>query len=925
MTTMIQLPRRARMLALGIALFSFAPSTTLHAQQPPAATAAAERGATVEGITEYTLANGLKVLLFPDASKPTLTVNITYYVGSRHEGYGETGMAHLLEHLLFKGTPQHPNIMQELTERGASPNGTTWYDRTNYYAILPASDANLDWALGLEADRMVNSFVRAEDLASEMTVVRNEFEMGENSPFRILLERTISTAYLWHNYGQSTIGARADIENMPIERLRAFYRKYYQPDNALLVVAGRFDEEQALRLVEEKFGAIARPERTGDLVLYDTYTREPVQDGERAVTLRRSGDLQLLLSVYHVPAGAHPDYAAIEVLAHVLGNTPSGRLHRALVDTRKATEVGAFGFQLREPGVLITYAELRRQDSLDDARAAFTPTIKSAVTEPPTEAEVERAKTALLRTIELGLNNSERIGLQLSEWASMGDWRLLFIHRDRIRAVTPEDVHRVAREYLKTSNRTLGMFIPTETPDRATVPETPPIAPIVAEYRGDTTRVAGEAFEATPVIIEARTTRIRLPNGFNLVLLPKQTRGGQVSAALALRHGSEQELMNRGTVGSLAGAMLMRGTVQRTREELRDEIARLQAQLNVGGGASVTSGSLQTTQANLPAVLRLLGEIVREPRFDEHEFEQLKQQRIASIEEQRSEPQAVAQIALSRALNPGVPPGHPRYVGTFDEQIAAIEAVTLDEVRRFYGDFLGAQAGDLTVVGDFDPVEVETIAREIFGDWTATKPFQRIGQPFRTIEPANITIETPDKANAIFLAGTTINMSDAHADYAALVLANFMLGGGILNSRLATRIRQDEGLSYGVGSQLSAHPIDSVATFLGIAIYAPANVTRLEAAFHEELERAVRDGFTADEIAAAKQGYMQMAALQRSQDPALASMLGSATYFGRTMLWDAEFEDRLNALTLDEINTALRTYIDPQRLIVIKAGDFAGS
>jgi zinc protease len=264
--------------------------------------------ATVEGITEYRLDNGLRVLLFPDPSKPQITVNITYMVGSRHEGYGETGMAHLLEHLLFKGTPDHSDIMQELTERGAQPNGTTSFDRTNYFEIFPASGDNLEWALDHEADRMVNSFVAQADLASEMTVVRNEMESGENSPLGILVERTMSTGYLWHNYGKSTIGARSDVEGVPIERLQAFYRKYYQPDNAMLVVAGNFDGDEALELITEKFGSIPRPERNGDSVLYPTYTDEPTQDGERTVTLRRVGDVQYITQMYHVPPGSHPSY-----------------------------------------------------------------------------------------------------------------------------------------------------------------------------------------------------------------------------------------------------------------------------------------------------------------------------------------------------------------------------------------------------------------------------------------------------------------------------------------------------------------------------------------------------------------------------------------------------------------------------------------
>jgi len=217
----------------------------------------------VEGITEYRLENGLKILLFPDASKPTITVNMTIFVGSRHEGYGEAGMAHLLEHMLFKGTPAHPNVPKILTDRGANFNGTTSLDRTNYYETLPANEENLEFALRLEADRMVNSFVRGEDLASEMTVVRNEFERGENNPIGVLLQRMKSAAFDWHNYGQSTIGNRSDIERVPITNLRAFYRKHYQVDNAMVIIAGKFETGKALELVQKHFGALKASERDG--------------------------------------------------------------------------------------------------------------------------------------------------------------------------------------------------------------------------------------------------------------------------------------------------------------------------------------------------------------------------------------------------------------------------------------------------------------------------------------------------------------------------------------------------------------------------------------------------------------------------------------------------------------------------------------
>ena len=292
----------------------------------------------------------------PDPGKATVTVNVTYRVGSRNENYGETGMAHLLEHLMFKGTPQHPDIAGGLTRHGMRPNGTTWYDRTNYFETFAAAPENLTWALEMEADRMVNSNIARRDLDSEMTVVRNEMERGENSPDAILSEKTTAAAFQWHNYGKSTIGARADVENVSIERLQAFYRTWYQPDNAVLVVAGRFEVGAVLNQVNRLFGAIPRPTR----VLPKTYTLDPVQEGERLVVLRRPGDIQHLEFIYHAVPAAAPEFQAFQVLAAILGDPPFGRLHKALTTEGLATGTSARMYALLEPGMLECSIDLRR-------------------------------------------------------------------------------------------------------------------------------------------------------------------------------------------------------------------------------------------------------------------------------------------------------------------------------------------------------------------------------------------------------------------------------------------------------------------------------------------------------------------------------------------------------------------------------------
>ena len=439
-----------------------------------------QKGASVEGITEYTFPNGLRVLLFPDASKPKVTVNMTYLVGSRHEGYGETGMAHLMEHMLFLRTTSDKDVKKELTDHGADWNGTTSWDRTNYFETVNASDENLRWATSLEAERMVNMRIEKALLDKEMTVVRNEFESGENSPTRMLQQRVLETAYTFHNYGKMPIGSRSDIENVPIERLAAFYRKYYQPDNAILTIAGQFESSKALALVASSVGAIPRPQR----VLDRTYTVEPTQDGERAVTLRRVGDDQEIAVVYHVPAATHPDSAVLQVLAAMLSDNPSGRLYRALVYNQKAVAVAMNSARMHDPGFAIGFVQLREDQSIDQARDIFLKTVEGLANEPPSKEELDRAKNRILKQIELNLTNTEQIGLNLSEYAASGDWRLLFLSRDQIKNVTGEDVVRVAKAYFKSSNRTLGEFIPTKNPDRAEIPAAPDSVALLKNYTG---------------------------------------------------------------------------------------------------------------------------------------------------------------------------------------------------------------------------------------------------------------------------------------------------------------------------------------------------------------------------------------------------------------------------------------------------------
>jgi zinc protease len=763
---------------------------------------------------------------------------------------------------------------------------------------------------------MVNSRVSREDLDSEMTVVRSEFERGENSPEAVLEERVLSTAYLWHGYGRSTIGSRSDIENVPIERLQAFYHLYYQPDNALLVVAGKFDEAKALDWIKENFGAIPRPARK----LIPTYTQEPTQDGEREVVLRRTGDSQEFMAAYHIPAASHPDMPALNVLAAMLSDAPSGRLYKALVESKKAVAARSETFELHDPGVVVFSAQVRKDGSLDDVEKTMLGVIDGVLKEPPSKEEVDRARTRLLKGIELGLNNSGRIGIQLSEWQSMGDWRLLFLGRDRLEKVTPEDVARVAKLYLKDSNRTVGRFLPVAAPDRAEIPPTPDVAAVVKDYKGRAAVEIGEVFDPSAGNIDARTQRVTLPNGMKLALLPKKTRGGTVTASLALHYGDEKSVFGKNAAAQMAGALLMRGTQKHNRQQIQDELDRLKAQMNANATMVDATLTINTVRDGFAAALRLGGEVMREATFPESEFEQARQALLARIERGRGEPQTLVLNALTRHLSP-YPAGDPRASMTIDEEVDALKKVTLADVKKFYSDFFGASNAELAVIGDFDPAEVQKIAGELFGNWKSPSPYSLVKRDWRKLDALNQTIETPDKANAFFSAGLILNFGEPDPDFAAMQFANTLIGGGT-ESRLFRRIRDKEGLSYAVQSQFQAGSTYSYSQFLAIAICNPQNMAKVESAFKDEMSKILTQGFSAEEIQLGKNGFRQDRELARSQDASLVRTLQRNAQFGWTMQHQDEIERKIAALTVADVNAAVKRNLELSSFSYVKGGDF---
>jgi zinc protease len=873
----------------------------------------------VEGISEYELENGLRILLFPDPSKPQVTVNCTVLVGSRHEGYGEAGMAHLLEHMVFKGTPTFEKVPKALKDHGADFNGSTWLDRTNYFETMPATDANLEFGIHLEADRLVNSFVKKEDLESEMTVVRNEFERGENSPERILDQRMMAVAYEWHNYGKSTIGNRADIERVPIDNLKEFYKKYYQPDNAVLIVAGQFDPAKALAYAVQHFGSIPRPERKLEL----TYTEEPAQDGERNVMLRRVGKVPLLGMLYHVCSGAHPDFVAIDALEHILTASPSGRLYKALVETRMAARVSGGAYSLHDPGVFNLTAEVAAGNDPADVLSRMTEIVESVGESGVTQEEVDRAIVAGMKNWETALADSQKTAIQLSEWAAQGDWRLMFLYRDRLEKVTPKDVQAVAQKYFQRNNRTVGQFLPTDKAERISVPETPSLASMIGDYKGREALAAGEAFDVSPSNIDARTKRSTLPGGMKLALLSKKTRGETVHAKVTFRYGTAESLKGLTTAAEVLPVLMMRGTKLLDRQQIQDLLDKNKTRIVPSGSVGEASFTIESRRENLPAMLDLLRQIVRDPTLPVAELEIIRNRNLVSLKQQLPEPQSRATRAVQRMINP-YPKGDVRYAPSIEESLEMWTNVDREEVVRLHREFLGGQYGEIAIVGDFDEATAQKGLTAIVNDWKRDQPYERISRTGEVKLTASVQkIETPDKDNAVFYAGSVFPMGDSDSDYAAFTIGNFVLGSSGLSSRLGDRVRQQEGLSYGIGSALRASSMDPRSVFYVMAITNPKNMSKVETAVKEEITRLLKDGVTGDELDDAKKGYLENQKVDRADDAQLVSVLASTLEAERTMSYYSKLESQIGDLTKENVDKVLNKWLSLDRLAIVEAGDFA--
>lgn len=861
------------------------------------------------GFSSYRLDNGFRIILVPFPEAATARVELLVRSGSKREGYGETGMAHLLEHMLFKQAGTQGDLKQALTALGARWNGTTNADRTNYFSTVVGEPDKVDALIRIEADRFIRPAFTAADLAREMSVVRNELERKDNDPASLARRPLLRQSFFWHGYGRPTIGARSDIEQAPFAALQAFHRRHYRPDNAALIVSGKFDADRVLALSGQLFGKAKNPPTPA---LADRTRDEPAHGPQRSEIHRDSGQSMALVG-WRLPGMSNRQTVLLTLGSRALCTDSWGRLRKTLVDERQLALGAACGIQTQTDYSLLIASAGAGPDGDPAALAdALAETVDGFARRGLSAEQLARARRAELDAYARRGESHEALAGQLSDAETAGDWRLYFRARDIVATATLDEVNAALVRWLADTYRN-EVLLRNLSPRRVEAPA-PAAAPAELLAGGQWPPLAREADPLPASFAELAAQSVAVDLGdpsASAQLLPGRRRGGRAWLLLANDYGNPDTLRGRGAACSLAGALLAQGSPERDRNRLAAALERLQAKTSFGLGQL----RIEAPEANLAAALDLLLAVRRAPALPEKEFVRLRAAALAELEATRRHPgQLAANAAALRFDN--YPADHPARPRPLAERIAELHAVTYADVRRCVADFGGRSRIRLAVIGNFDEDAVRGFWRQIATLPAAPHAYRRIDPPAAPdrVDGSPIVVALPAKPNADVFGIAQLPLRLTDADYPALMLAVRLLGGDN-DSRIRQRLREREGLAYSAGASLSASPFVARGTVSISASAASPQAERARELLREELARALADGFSEAEVARAKAAWKNGRQLALTAESTIAGHLLQAQRSGLDARWEAGLEHRVGELDAAAVNAALRKFLAPVTVV----------
>ena len=905
--------------ALGASLLPGAETAPL----PEAPPAGIEHLRTLDGIEEYRLqGNGLRILLYPNDGLPVASVMVTYQVGSRNEVTGTTGATHILEHMMFKGTPANNqdnggDYSSQMERIGARSNATTYFDRTNYYAVLPSAKVPL--AIRLEADRMRNLRITPEDLASEMTVVRNEYERGENNPVRTLIKEIYAAAFLAHPYGHPTIGWLSDIENTSPEKLRRFYDTYYWPENTCLSIIGGFDRQATLEAVLKHYGPLPNSPRA--LPVVDTI--EPGQLGPRRLVIQRAGQVGVVSIAYKVPEGAHKDWAALTLLEQLIGADKTGRLYRALEDKGKAGATFTFAPQLRDPGLFFFAAYLTPQATHEEAEAIMLEEIAKVVENGIGEEELARAKSVIRADTIYRRDGPYKIASQINEAIAMGDWTSYINLPKAIETVTAADIQRVAAKYFVQRRSTTGWFVP-ENGAVAARQSGQPYGPNYLKPPGGeeeakpaslpAAAVTGKSSAGTRFAERTQTARV----GDIQVVAIKMPIEGVVSFVGSFAAGTSLSPADAPSLAEMTAAMLDQGTARNDRFAIAEQLESIGASIRFDTDTHALNFSGKFLRQNAGVVLSLLAEQLREPAFAPETLDARKQRAKAGLLQAMESTDYLADAQISRML---YPEGHPNHLPSLQSLIESVEKITVEDLQAFHSRHYGPSSMLLVFAGDIRFEQLTAAVENAFANWSGGIPY-----PGEIIEPNPASprvqeVPLADKASVSVRQAYATGLRRTDPEYLPFMVGNYILGGSF-HSRLMEEVRQNQGLTYDIRTRHSGDLLTPGNWTLS-ASFGPALLEEGLKAAREVLLKWHENGVNEEEVRAACTTLAGSYLVRLSTTGSVAGQMHSFLQRGLPADYIDRYTALLRGIKAEQVNSAIRAHLDPERLVTALSGDFS--
>lgn len=882
---------------------------------------------TLDGIEEYRLnSNGLGILLMPNEGLPVATVMVTYKVGSRNEVTGTTGATHILEHMMFKGTEKFnsaegSDYSSQMERIGARANATTWFDRTNYYATMPSEYVSM--TIELEADRMRGLLIREEDLASEMTVVSNEYERGENSPVRTLIKELFATAYMAHPYSHPTIGWRSDIESTSVEKLREFYDTYYWPENAVITVIGGFDKAETLAAIAEQYGKVPSAPQAIPVV----ETTEPEQLGARRVTIKRAGQVGVVMLGYKVAEGRHEDWAALTLLQQILGADKTGRLYRALEDKGKANATFTFAPQLHDPGLFIFGAYLTPEATHEEAEAVILKEIETLISGGVDLDELARAKSVIQAGTFYGRDGPYGIADQINENIAMGDWSAYVNLPKSIQAVPADALKEVARKYFIESNCTTGWFVPevlnalSANLDGIRAPNyyrDPAIFGELHNVEGTDELASPKTTTSTKSAVDFSSQMQRAQIGDIELIAIDLPIDNVVSFVGSIAAGNSLSPEDAPMLATLTAAMLDQGTANQDRFQIAEKLDQLGANLVFSSGDQSLNFSGKFLRADAGSFLQILADQLRNPAFEAEVLETLKSRQGASLLQAIDNPDYRAGALLSRIL---YPEDHINYSTPINELKADIESTTAEDLATFHAAHYGTSSMQLIFTGDIDFEQLKAAVGNAFDGWEGGSEYPKLNTfpNENTAVAERIYIEDKTSVAARFGFNTGLQRTDD--DYLPFMVGNYILGGSF-HSRLMAEVRKNRGLTYDIRARHQGDILTQGNWSLS-ASFSPSVVNEGLRAAREVVQQWFDDGVSEEEVSAAIETLTGSYIVGLSTTGSVAGQVHSFIQRGFDPKYIDEYPLLLRRLTTEEVNQAIRQYFDPSLVTEVVAGSLA--